>query len=136
MNALSDTGSMQLANIGEGHATAMLTMPSEEFASLHLQPLQDDTWIRHAEIVRVDNLVENQEGERIKREILRDYAGEKARQGTTRRDPILEGMMYQEQFMTAYRKESHTEDADKARSYRRQLMEDHRRARAIKNAEA
>lgn len=132
----ASTEAMQLATVGEGHNTAMLTMPTEEFASLHLQPLQDDTWIRTAEIVHMENLVETEGGERIKREILKDYIEEKERQGTYQTDPILEGMLYQEQFMAAYRKDAHDEDAGKARSYRARLMEDHRRARAIKNAEA
>jgi hypothetical protein len=44
-------------------------------------------------------------------------------------------MMYQENLMREYRKSQHTADAAKAQSYKQQLMEEHRRARAIKNAE-
>ncbi|CAJ1033962.1 hypothetical protein Q4I32_006636 [Leishmania shawi] len=130
-----DTESMQLETVANGYDTGVLTMPSEEFASLHLQPLQDDTWIRHAPIVHMDNFVQTATEERVKQEILKDYTEAKERLGTNRPDPILEGMMYQEQFMEAYRKDAHTVDADKAHSYRRQLLENHRRARTIKNAE-
>lgn len=131
----SKRGSMQLATVGGTTTTDVLEMPSEDFASLHLQPLQDDTWIRQEQIVHMEDLVETEGGERIKKEILKDYIEEKARQGTYRPDPILEGMMYQENLMREYRESKHTEDAAKAQSYRQQLMEEHRRARAIKNAE-
>lgn len=126
--------SMQVAKVGN-ITSDVLDMPSEEFASLHLQPLQDDTWIRQEQIVHMENLVETEGGERIKKEILKDYIEAKAREGTYRTDPILEGMMYQENLMRNYQKSQHTADAAKARSYRQQLMEEHRRARAIREAE-
>lgn len=130
----STQATMQVATV-TNNTTDMLAMPSEDFASLHLQPLQDDTWIRQEQIVHMENLVETEGGERIKKEILKDYIEEKARNGTYRTDPILEGMPYQENLMREYRKGQHSEDAVKAQSYRHQLMEEHRRARAIKNAE-
>ncbi|KAG5496229.1 hypothetical protein JKF63_02530 [Porcisia hertigi] len=133
MEALGDKDDMPLTVIPAGRESQILTMPSEEFADLLLQPLQDDRWIRHAEIVRMDNFVDTENGQRVKEEILREYIVEKQRQGTYHPDPILEGMLYQEQFMAAYRKESHSADASAARSYREKLMGEHRRARAIKS---
>ncbi|KPI90792.1 hypothetical protein ABL78_0025 [Leptomonas seymouri] len=130
----SHVESMQVVTVG--HMTSdVLAMPSEEFASLHLQPLQDDTWIRQEQLVHMENLVDTEGGERIKKEILKDYIEDKARQGTFRTDPILEGMMYQEGLMREYCKNQHSEDAAKARSYRQELMEKHRKSRAITNAE-
>ncbi|AYU81723.1 hypothetical protein, conserved [Leishmania donovani] len=135
MEAPTDSDSMQVGPVAVGHADGVLTMPSEDFASLHLQPIQDDTWIRNAEIVHMENFVETEDGKRIKREILREYVEEKERQGTFHPDPILEGMIYQEKFMEAYRTNGRTVDADKAQSYRLKLLEKHRRARAIENAD-
>ncbi|KAG5470571.1 hypothetical protein LSCM1_01815 [Leishmania martiniquensis] len=135
MEAPAEVKQMQLEVAQVGVTTEVLTMPPEEFANLHLQPLQDDSWIRHAEIVHMDNFVDTEGGERVKQEILKEYTEVKERQGTHRSDPILEGMMYQEQFMEAYRKDAHNADADKAHSYRSKLLEEHRRARAIKDAE-
>lgn len=130
----SNTESMQVAK-RRHTASEVLDMPSEDFASLHLQPLQDDTWIRQEQIVHMENLVETEGGERIKKEILKDYIEEKARQGTYKTDPILEGMLYQENLMRDYRQSRHTEDAATAKTYRQKLMEEHRRARAIREAE-
>ncbi|KPA84718.1 hypothetical protein ABB37_01220 [Leptomonas pyrrhocoris] len=126
--------SMQVATVGH-ITTDVLEMPAEDFVSLHLQPLQDDTWIRHEQIVRMENLVDTEGGERIKKEILKDFIEEKQRQGTYRKDPILEGMMFQEELMREYCKTQHSSDAAKAQSYRMKMMAEHRQARAIKNAE-
>ncbi|KAG5470984.1 hypothetical protein CUR178_02291 [Leishmania enriettii] len=136
MEAPANVKQMQLEVVQVGLTTDVLTMPPGEFVSLHLQPLQDDTWIRHAELVHMDNFVGTEGGERVKQEVLKDYTHEKERLGTYRSDPILEGMVYQERFMEAYRKDAHTADADKAHTYRSRLLEEHRRARAINNIEA
>lgn len=136
LHMASKTDSMQVATVGSNNpSTDVLEMPSEDFVSLQLQPLQDDTWIRQEQIVHMENLVDTEGGERVKKEILKDFMEEKVRQGTYRMDPILEGMMYQENLMREYRKNQHSEDAAKAQSYRQQLMDEHRRARAIRDAE-
>ncbi|GET91506.1 hypothetical protein, conserved [Leishmania tarentolae] len=133
MEAPIDNDVTEVGTLTVGKEDGVLAMPSEEFAHFHMQPIQDDTWIRTAEIVHMENFVDTEDGKRIKKEILKEYVDEKARQGTLRSDPILEGMMYQEQFMEEYRKEARTDDAGKAQSYRLKLMEQHRRARAIQN---
>lgn len=123
--------SMQLAPVGT--TTPYLTMANEEFISLQVQPIEDDTWIRTEQIVHMEQLADTEVGESVKAEVLKEYKEELERQGNYRTDPILQGMLYQEKFMEEYQRGERSDDAAKAKSYRHRLVEDFRRTRAVKD---
>ncbi|EPY37926.1 hypothetical protein AGDE_06007 [Angomonas deanei] len=104
-----------------------LTLPTEEFlTSYHLQPIIDDSWIREEELVHLDDLRENEGGERIKRELLQNYQV-KARGSTI--NPVLEGMNYQEMFFAQYNQNERYTDQFAAEKYKKQNLENYRQRR-------
>lgn len=121
-----DKAAMQLAVVNPSSA---LTMPQEEFIEFYCQPIQDDTWIRHEDIVKMEDMIETEGGEAIKKEILKEYIEEHVRTGQTAPpDPILEGMLMQEQFMREYQQNERRADHSKADTYREILVSRYRRS--------
>lgn len=120
-----------MSNIGEYtdmNATLEAALiPSSEAAKDYINPVQDDTWVRHAELVRLENLKDTDEGAEIKEEVLRDYQATKP---VIEPDPVLEGMMYQERFMSDYKSQSSRHDKVKAMSYKDSMLKNFRQRRA------
>lgn len=109
------------------NVSKVLTMPTNEFIEYHMQPIEDDSWIRHEEIVHIEDLTENERGQTIKKSILQDYRCVIEQNGGARMDPILEGMLYYESFMDDYRSSSYKNDSNKAHCYRTSLVEQFRK---------
>lgn len=116
-----DKKDMQIAIVS--NLSSALTMPQGDFIDFYCQPIEDDTWIRHEDIVKLENLIDTEGGEAIKQEILKDYIEERIRSGETiAPDPILEGMMIQEQYIREYQETDAAADAQKASDYRKTLV--------------
>lgn len=107
--------------------TKILTMPKEEFVEFFLQPVQDDTWIRREDIVKMEDYIASPGGEEIKKEILRDYIEKREALGIKREDKILEGMAYQEKVLENYMLNDQENMSRKAAGYRHLIMNNFRR---------
>lgn len=117
-----------MSNIGEYTSTnatlETALIPSTEAAKEYMNPVQDDTWVRHAEFVKMENLTENDHAAEMKEEILREYQASKKR---VEPDPVLEGMLYQEKFMNEYKNSNSRQDKVKAMSYKESMMQNFRK---------
>lgn len=117
-----------MSHIGEYTANDVILekalIPSTEEAKEYMNPVQDDTWVRHAEFVKIESLTETAPAAEIKKEILRDYQSSKKIEP----DPVLEGMLFQEKFMNEYKESSSRQDTVKAMGYREQMMQEFRKA--------
>lgn len=113
-----------MSHIGEYTATnatlESALLPSSEAAREYMDPVHDDSWLRHAEFVKMNSLMETEQAAAVKEEILRDYQASKK---ASEPDPVLEGMIYQEKFMKEYKQSSSIQDKVKALSYKEQIMQ-------------
>lgn len=107
--------------------STILSMPKDQFIEFFLQPVQDDTWIRQEDIVKMEAYIDSPEGEEIKKEILREYIEKRAAEGIKREDKVLEGMAYQEKVMEDYLLNHKGEVSQKVSSYREFIMSNFRR---------
>lgn len=107
--------------------TNILTMPKEEFVEFFLQPVQDDTWIRQEDIVKIEEYLASEEGEEVKKEILREYIEKRAALGVKKEDKVLEGMAYQEKVMEDYLVNDQEIVTSKVKNYRAFIMSNFRR---------
>lgn len=105
----------------------ILTMPKEEFVEFFLQPVQDDTWIRKEDIVKIEEYLASEEGEEVKKEILREYIEKRAALGVKKEDKVLEGMAYQEKVMEDYMVNDQEIVTSKVKNYRQFIMTNFRR---------
>lgn len=101
-------------------------IPSTEVAKEYMNPVQDDTWVRHAELVQLETLKDTEDGAEIKEEVLRDYQATKK---VVEPDPVLEGMLYQERFMEDYKSQKSRQDKVKAMSYKETMLKNFRQRR-------
>lgn len=107
--------------------TKILTMPKEEFVEFFLQPVQDDTWIRREDIVKIEDYIASPGGEEIKKEILREYIEKREALGIKREDKILEGMAYQQKVLENYMLNDQESASRKVSGYRHFMMNNFRR---------
>eukprot|EP00796_Vickermania_ingenoplastis_P013268 gene13268-9111_t len=119
-----------MSHIGEYTSTnaslETALIPSTEAAKEYINPVQDDTWVRHAELVRIDDLKETEYAAEVREELLRDHQAAKK---NTDPDPVMEGMAYQEKFMSDYKNQSSRQDKVKASSYKDNMIKNFRRRR-------
>lgn len=105
----------------------VLTMPKEQFVEFFMQPVQDDTWIRTEDIVKMEDYIATPGGEEIKKEILKEYIEKRAALGIKREDKILEGMAYQEKVIENYILNEQDKASRQATGYRKFMMTNFRR---------
>ncbi|KAH9578821.1 hypothetical protein LSM04_005450 [Trypanosoma melophagium] len=128
------------AAAGEGALSELLVSEDKIHNSLvpddvvirdYLNCINDDTWVRHAELVHVSDLKETPHEEAVKEEVLRTYIEERRRSNAELpRDLIMEGILWQEKFMDEYKKEHRTHDKEEASNYKKSLMESFRTKRS------
>lgn len=116
-----------MSNIGEYTATnatlESALVPSTEAAKEYMDPVQDDSWVRHADFVKIENLIETENAATVKEEVLREYQASKKAADP---DPVLEGMIYQEKFMNEYKQKASVQDKARAMSYKEKMMQNFR----------
>ncbi|ORC88311.1 uncharacterized protein TM35_000171830 [Trypanosoma theileri] len=106
-------------------------VPDDVVIRDYLNCINDDTWVRHAELVRLSDLKETPHEEAVKEEVLRSYIEERRRSNAELpRDLIMEGILWQEKFMDEYKKEHRSQDKEEASNYKKALMERFRNKRS------
>ncbi|EKF33258.1 hypothetical protein MOQ_002881 [Trypanosoma cruzi marinkellei] len=106
-------------------------IPDDEVIRDYLSCINDDTWVRHAELVHLSDLKETPHEELVKKEVLRTFIEERSRSGVMMpRDLIMEGILWQERFMEEYKKEQRSQDNKEASNYKESLMSSFRTKRS------
>lgn len=105
-------------------------IPDDVIIRDYLSCINDDTWVRHAELVRLSDLKESDDEEVVKQEVLRTFIEERRQSGAdTQKDPIMEGILWQEKFMEEYKRDHRSEDKQEAGNYKAFLMDKFRAKR-------
>ncbi|KEG15396.1 hypothetical protein DQ04_00091300 [Trypanosoma grayi] len=105
-------------------------IPDDVVIRDYLSCINDDTWVRHAELVNLSDLQETEHEEAVKEEVLRTYIDERRRsRADVPRDLIMEGILWQERFMEEYKRDQRSQDRTEATSYKQSLMESFRTKR-------
>lgn len=119
-----------------------LRTPAEELPVVALEnneditePLQDDDWIRRAQFVELEALQDPQTAMTVKEQIMRDFYATHPEMrdqiaAAHEQDPILRGMLYQEDYMQTYKQSERPNDKKKAISYKRELLETYKQRRS------
>ncbi|KAF8279378.1 putative Paraflagellar Rod Proteome Component 9 [Trypanosoma cruzi] len=98
-------------------------IPDDVVIRDYLSCINDDTWVRHAELVQLSDLKETPHEELVKKEVLRTFIEERRRSGLeVPRDLIMEGILWQERFMEEYKREQRSQDKKEASNYKQSLM--------------
>lgn len=140
--------SLHLDNFKPTEKEVEASLLPPEVAREYMNPVEDDTWVRHADLVHVEELrAVNADDVAAKRALLQGYASSaggpstsasatKATTGhlSTSNNPhtseaaaIMEGMAWQEKFLTDYKKQNGFEDKGKALGYKQKMMENFRK---------
>ncbi|EAN80434.1 Paraflagellar Rod Proteome Component 9, putative [Trypanosoma equiperdum] len=109
-------------------------VPDDVVIRDYLSCINDDTWVRHAELVNMSDLKETESEEVVKEEVLRAYIEERRRSNTERRDLVMEGIQWQERFMEEYKRDQRTRDMSEAASYKQGLISSFRTKRGTEGA--
>nr|CCC95998.1 unnamed protein product [Trypanosoma congolense IL3000] len=97
-------------------------VPDDVVIRDYLSCINDDTWVRHAELVNFSDLRDTETGEVEKEKVLRSYIEERRRNNNERRDLVMEGILWQEKFMEEYKRGQRTQDGTEATNYKKALM--------------
>lgn len=120
-----------MSSIGEYTATnaslEAALVPSSEVAKEYMNPVQDDTWVRHAELIKIEDLKDTEVANDVKDEILQDYQANKKDQSM---DPVLKKMIDEEKFINEYKCSHSRQDKVKAMSYKESMMQKYRTKKA------
>lgn len=125
----------------EADVQASLAPP--EAAREFVNPVEDDTWLRHADLVRLEQLRSvSDEDVDAKRALMREYATSTQPTADSRvpvtaasadatmnssEAAIVEGMEWQEKFLDEYKRQNASEDKNKALTYKQKMMENFRK---------
>ncbi|CCW62818.1 unnamed protein product [Phytomonas sp. EM1] len=126
--------------------------PAEDMIMEYVSPLQDDSWVRQSVFVHIEELADPNTEMVHKKELLRAHALASMRKMTAdkisnsdmpadminddenllveiprRKDPILEGIEYQERFLEQYKIEHFAEDRVRASNYKQIMLQGYRR---------
>ncbi|KAH8603480.1 hypothetical protein ERJ75_001826400 [Trypanosoma vivax] len=110
-------------------------VPDDVIVRDYLSCVNDDTWVRQAELVKLSDLKESEHEDAVKKEVLSTYIEERMKTDGVRRDPVMEAFLWQEEFMKDYKENKHTQDRSEATNYRKQLMEKFRKNRSARQIE-
>lgn len=115
---------------------AFALTPSSEIAKDYINPVHDDTWVRHTEFTKLDKLKELSEEMASRDAMMRDYAADKRSstalkatqpQGDAEVIQLVEGMEWKDTFMKEYKQSAGLNDRVKAVSYKNRMMDNFRK---------